>query len=452
MKVIKKFLENQARACLTASTEQDEPAVPKWEDDVTDQAAGQHATIQGFREWMAVILMLSGGIMLGLVVAAMSPVAHEMSTYFGSRSKADADLVAQMIVTAPSIGIIVGGPFSGWLTGFTGAKRFFLLALAVFGLAGSAGLYLEDASMLLATRFALGLATSGIVTAMIVLISEHYTPEMRARVLGFQSATGAGFGILTIEAAGRLGQFGWRMPFALYLLAFLVLALGIFFLPSSPRRKRPKGPKMPTDLKPLIALWPIYLMIIPMFVAVYMPNIQVSFLLRDDGIVAPLAQSHVIETGAFTVAVAALCFGAVRRRFSGTQILIACFLFQGIGIALMGLSHTAVPIALGCGVLGIGTGIANPLISDLIVARTTPEVRGSAIGLSYTARYSGDFINPFVMLPLARLTGLHNAFVVVGAAFLVGVVIAMLWRQSMGKSPSPAEREREGPIAPATGG
>jgi len=407
---------------------------PKREDNVTDQAAGQHATIEGFREWMAVILMLTGGVMLGLVVAAMSPVAHKAALYFASRSKADGDLVAQMIVTAPSIGIIVGVPLSGWLIGFTGAKRFFLGTLAIFWLAGSAGLYLEDASMLLATRFTLGLATSGIVTAMIVLISEHYTPETRARVLGFQSASGAFFGVLTIEAAGRLGEFGWRMPFALYLLAFLVLVLGIAYLPASPRRARPQGPAAPVDMRSLIALWPIYLMIIPMFIAVYMPNIQVSFLLRDDGIEDSLAQSHVIETGAFTVAVSALCFGMIRRRFSGAQILLACFLFQGVGILLMGVSHSAVPIALGCGILGIGTGISNPLISDLIVSRTTPEVRSSAIGVSYTARYSGDFLNPLVMLPLAKVIGLHSAFLVVGSAFLAGVVVAVLWRQSLRKT------------------
>jgi len=400
---------------------------------LTDQAVGQHATIRGFREWMAVILMLSGGVMLGLVVAAMSPVAHKAALYFASRNKADGDLVAQMIVTAPSIGIIVGGPLSGWLIGFTGAKRFFLGALAIFGLAGSAGLYLEDASTLLASRFILGLATSGIVTAMIVMISEHYTPEMRARVLGFQSATGAFFGVMTIEAAGRVGEFGWRMPFALYLLAFLVLAFGIAYLPASPRRVRRQGPAAPVDMRSLIALWPIYLMIIPMFIAVYMPNIQVSFLLRDDGIEDSLAQSHVIETGAFTVAVSALCFGMIRRRFSGPQILLACFVFQGVGIMIMGLSHAALPIALGCGVLGIGTGISNPLISDMIVARTTPQVRSSAIGVSYTARYSGDFLNPLVMLPLAKLIGLHTAFVVVGGLFLAGVAIAAAWRQAIAK-------------------
>jgi MFS family permease len=409
---------------------------PKREDNVTDQAAGQHATIEGFREWMALGLMLSGGVMLGLVVAAMSPVMHEASAYFASRGKADGDLVAQMIVTVPSVGVIIGGPLSGWAIVRTGAKGFMLAMLAVFGVAGSAGLYLESAMLLLVSRFVLGLATAGIVTAMITMISEYYTAEARARVLGFQSASGAAAGVLTIFIAGQIGDdFGWRAPFALYLLAFAVLVLGWFYLPKTAARARPADqPAVPADPKQLIALWPIYLLIIPMFVAVYMPNIQVSFLLRDDGILAPGVQSYVILTGAFTVAVSALCFGPISRRFSGAQILLACFVFQGVGMAVMGLSHAAVPIALGCGILGIGTGIANPLISDLIVARTSPQMRSRAIGVSYTARYSGDFINPLIMRPLAIAIGLHTGFVVVGATFLAGVVVAVLWRQSLGKT------------------
>ena len=400
---------------------------------MTDQAAGQHATIEGFREWMAVILMLTGGVMLGLVVAAMSPVAHEAAVYFSESG--NGRLVAQMIVTVPAVGVIIGGPLSGWAIARTGAKNFMLAALAIFGVAGSAGLYLESAMILMVSRFVLGLATAGIVTSMITMISEHFTAEARARVLGFQSASGAAAGVLTIFIAGQLGEaFGWRAPFALYLLSFVVLVLGVFYLPKTTPRARPaEQPAAATDPKQLIALWPIYLLIIPMFVAVYMPNIQVSFLLQDDGILGPSIQSYVILTGAFTVAVSALCFGRISRRFSGARILLACFVFQGVGIAVMGLSHAAVPIALGCGILGIGTGIANPLISDLIVARTSPEMRSRAIGLSYTARYSGDFINPAIMLPLAKVAGLHNAFLVVGGAFLAGVVVAVLWRQSLRK-------------------
>jgi MFS family permease len=401
---------------------------------VTDQAAGQHATIRGFREWMAVILMLSGGVMLGLVVSAMSSVAQQASIYFAKSG--DGDLVAQMIVTVPSIGVIIGGPLSGWAIARTGSKNFMLAMLAVFGGAGSAGLYLESATFLMVSRFLLGLATAGIVTSMITMISEHFTAELRSRIFGFQSATGAAAGVLTIFIAGQLGQaYGWRAPFALYLLALVVLVLGIFYLPQTKPAARPvEQPKTPVDWKQLGVLWPLYLLILPMFVAVYMPNIQVQFLLRDDGITGPSAQSYVILTGAFVVAVSALCYGRVSRRFSGAQILMACFVFQGLGMALMGATHSAVPIALGCGILGIGTGIANPLISDLLVARTTPDMRSRAIGLSYTARYSGDFINPLIMRPMAILVGLHSAFLVVGSAFLVGVVIVALWRQAVGKA------------------
>ncbi len=39
------------------------------------------------------------------------------------------------------------------------------------------------------------------------------------------------------------------------------------------------------------------------------------------------------------------------------------------------------------------------------IARATPEMRGRAIGLGYTARYSGDFINPLIVHPLGLAAG-----------------------------------------------
>ena len=70
-----------------------------------DQAIMQKSTITGFREWMAVSIMLSGGLMLALVVSAMSPVAALAAKYFAKDG--DGDLVAQALVTAPAIGVIL---------------------------------------------------------------------------------------------------------------------------------------------------------------------------------------------------------------------------------------------------------------------------------------------------------------------------------------------------------
>ena len=398
---------------------------------MSDGEPGLRNTISGFRDWMALSVMLSGGLMLALVVSAMSPVAHDAAVYFAKSG--DGDLIAQAIVTAPSIGIILGGPVSGWIIAQLGAKRFFLTALALFGLAGSAGLYLESATLLLVSRFVLGIATSGIVTAMITMIGATYAPAARARILGYQSASGALAGVAAIFGAGQLGEIGgWRAPFGLYLLALPIVLLGAIYLPATERPAKRTTESAPIDYSTLIKLWPIYLMIIPMFIAVYMPNIQVSFLLRDDGVTSPATQSYVILTGAATVAIAALCFGAISRRVGNRVILLACFVFQGVGIGFMGLLHGPIPAAIGCGILGIGTGISNPLISDLLVSRTTPEVRSLAIGASYTARYSGDFLNPWIVHPLGVALGLHRAFVLVGALFLGGVGVASIFGRSSG--------------------
>jgi hypothetical protein len=66
------------------------------------------------------------------------------------------------------------------------------------------------------------------------------------------------------------------------------------------------------------------------------------------------------------------------------------------------------------------------------VSRTAPAVRSLAIGASYTARYSGDFINPWIVHPLGVAFGLHTAFVMIGALFLAGAGIAAIARASFG--------------------
>ena len=397
---------------------------------MSDQSVGTHSTIKGFHQWMTVAVMLSGGLMMAIVVSAMTPVAHEAAAYFASKGGHDGDLVAQMIMTVPAIGIILGGPICGFLIDRMGSKPFLLTILAIYGISGSAGLYLDSATGLMASRFVLGLATAGSMTAMITSITEYFSPEARARILGYQSATGSFAGVVMLIVAGQLGDWGgWRLPFSLYLLSFVVLLLGIRYLPAS--KPRVRGAAAKTESKgSIIGLWPIYLLIVPMFVAVYMPNIQVSFLLRDDGIVRPSTQSTIILTGAFMVGLTSLFYGRIRPHLSSSTILYLCFLFQGAGITIMGLSHTPIPIAVGCGILGMGTGIANPLIADWIVGRASPEIRARAIGASYTMRYVGDFANPFIMKPLGGLIGLHTAFTLVGAIFLASVGAFALWRQT----------------------
>jgi MFS family permease len=399
-----------------------------------------------FREAMTILIMLSGGACLSIVVAALSPVIHEIAAHFAEGG--DGKLVAQAIVTVPSLGIVVGGPISGWLVEKFGARGFLLAVLLLFSAAGSAGLYLDSATALVGTRFVLGLAVSGIVTGTITMISEHFSDEFRAKILGYQSAVGAGAGVGALLGSGLIAEAGgWRAPFVLYLAPLLLFALTLIYAPRGPGRERLRQAALRGAQAPVSAaaqwlaiarLWPFYALIPPVFVVMYLPNIQLSLLLASDGVMSPTVQSVVIAVGAGTVALGSYLYGSIRPRLGTRWTLFLFLALQGAGVMTIGFSHAVLPAMIGCGILGFGSGIANPMLTDLLLARAPAEVRGRVIGFSYTARYFGQFLNPVIVYPLSVQFGIHNAFLVVGAVMATGALIAAGWRSSAAPAPVPA--------------
>jgi MFS family permease len=152
------------------------------------------------------------------------------------------------------------------------------------------------------------------------------------------------------------------------------------------------------------------------------PTLQVSFLLAANGVLKPSNQSLVLAASALMVGAGSAAFGPLRHRFGDRAMLTLCAALIGAGIVVMGLSHEAIQVAVGCGMSGIDTGLLNPQTNNMLISTAAPNARGRSAGLGYTARYTGDFINPVIVGPLAVAIGLHGAFVVVGGAFVVAAL------------------------------
>lgn len=389
-----------------------------------DPATGR--ALSPLRSWAAVAVMVFGTSFMSLVVVALSPVLHEVAAHFGQGQ--DGKLVAQLIQTVPSIGIILGAPASGWIVERMGSRPFLLAILTLFGLAGSAGLYLDDIWMLAATRFLLGIAAAGIVTTTLFMIGEYFDADGRARVLGYQSAVGAAAAMATILVAGQLADFGgWRAPFAIYLLALPLVAVAAFAIPAAPPRQ--PAPKQAGERSSIVRLLPLLGLIVALFIASYMSTIQMSFLLASDDITKPSTQSFVIACGALMVTIGSASYGAIRLRLGDRWTLRLCGALLGSGIVVMGLGHIVPLVALGCAISGVGIGIMNPQVNNMLIAGAPQSARGRAVGLGYTARYLGNFLNPVLVHPLASMFGIHVAFVIVGALFLAGAVLDLVQRR-----------------------
>ncbi len=394
-----------------------------------DPATG--TPLSRLQTWLAVAVMLSGTTYVALVVTAVAPIMHELSEHFGKGAYGKGNWLAYAVAIGPSIGIAIGGPLTGLAIERAGSRNFLLITLVVFGLSGGAGLVIDDVRLLIATRFILGFSAAGAVTGTLIMIGEYFAPDMRIRILSYQGAIGAIAALIVILGSGQLADWaGWRAPFALYLFAFVAFFATLIAIP-----KRPAGPRAkaagtgPGGWSALSGIWVPLTVVIALFVGSFMPTLQVSLLLKDLGVLKPSNQSLVIAAGSIMVSLGSWLYGPLRPRFSDAWMLRMCSLTIGAGIVVSGLAHDALQVAAGCAISGLGTGLLNPQTNNMLLTRTAPEARGRAVGLGYTARYAGDFLNPVIVGPLAAVAGLNMAFVIVGTAFVAAAGADLIARR-----------------------
>lgn len=392
-----------------------------------DRAVDLSTPAKRWRHTGVKVVLLSGPCFLTLVFTVLPPVLHGVAEHFGGG--AAGQLAAQLVMILPSVGLMLGGPLIGWLIDRLGARGVMLVSLTAYGLLGSAGTFIDAKWTLLATRFALGFAASGIVTSTMTMIGERFGPAQRARLLGYSTFCGAASGLLSLLLSGSLAEAGdWHAPFAMYLLAFCMMPLVMVCLPAQPVKPRNRETVSTGALGQLTAIFPIYGATAMIYVAAFMTNAQVSFLLATNGITSPVLQSRVIGVASLTTAIGGAMYGAFHRRIGGEWIFCVILAALGCGITVIGLSHTAIMVAIGCGLSGLGGGMLFPHMLNRVLERAHANVRSRAVGLQYSAVFFGDFLNPFILAPITLIAGIHGAFMFIGSVLAAAALFAALRR------------------------
>ena len=381
------------------------------------------------RLWLLYLTLGSCGCLIGLLFCAVAPVLPALAAQFGGG--AGGAFSAQMVMAVSTLGIIAGASPAGWLVERCGGRGVLLGSLALYTLSGTAALYLDGRSVLLGSRFVLGLATGGIITASVVLIGQQFDAAARARFLGYANAAGAVAGVSGGVLAGVLGSaWGWRAPFALYGLGLVLLLSGLAAARVAPGRvAEPVAPK--SGMSGVRSLWPIYLTILCAYVVVFMTTTQVSFLLAANGTSSPAVVGLILSGASLLAAVGAWSYGRVAPRLGRGRVLALALFLLGAGCAVMGLWTQPAFTFVGCCLTGLGGGLLNVYFPVLLMDLAPLPVRGRALGLLYTVQFLGDFINPFVIYPLRAMLGIEGAFVVIGGLMFAGA-LAAAWRGGFG--------------------
>lgn len=382
----------------------------------------------GWRGRIAWLVLLGGGPLMALMFAALGPVLPTIADHFGGGTSGA--FAAQMILTMPAIGVILGGIAGGFSVERWGPRPVMIAALASYATLGVSGYLLEGLPALLVSRFLLGFCVAHVGIAIGVIVGSWYEGVARARLLGHQSAMAGFFAVSGLLLSGLLAEAGgWRAPFLLYAFGFFVLLLAITGLPRGVARNA-KAAEQPS-LRPLLKLWPVYALAMFLFVNYFMTSIQLSFLLAEDGVDSPLIRSIVIATGVMAGGIFGGFYGRFYARLGERGVQIMLMVMMATGLAIIGLSVNIWLIALGAFLSGGGGGMIPPHISGILLNRVPANLRARAVGLEFTVLYIADFVNPLIMTPLRAAVGIHNAFLFAAASLAIGAIVMIIHRKSM---------------------
>ncbi|MFC7173135.1 MFS transporter [Haloplanus litoreus] len=127
----------------------------------------------------ALWVLVASGTLTVMAGAVLGPVVNRIGTSLGvSQSRAG------LVVTTHGLFIVLTSPLAGGLIDRYGPRRPYVLGLALYGIAGAAGLIVETFPALLVSRAALGVAVAFVYTSITVLIYNLY------------------------EGSGRIGRWG----------------------------------------------------------------------------------------------------------------------------------------------------------------------------------------------------------------------------------------------------
>lgn len=352
-------------------------------------------------------------IMVGCVIV---PGLNEIADNLGMPA------AASWLITVPSLGVVIFGPLAGWLIDRAGPYRTLSWGLILYGLLGSAGVFLHGLVPVMVDRLLLGGATAAVMSAGTGLISSFYSGRARLKMIASQGMSIELGGVIFLFIGGLLATLGWQWPFLLYLLAWLLLAMQLAFvpepLPSDMERRDEDGGE--SELKSAAGLTPV------LFAAV---SSMLCFFTGVIVIPQEFNRAHIgsAETGYFlsfislvAVAAAALMPRVVARIREYGTLSIAFGCYASAHLIFSAAEHLPFYIAGGI-LMGCGFGLSVPLVNHMTIEQSHVRIRGRNLARLSMAIFSGQFLSSFMEF----IPG-DSSVVFRGAAIIAVTVIFVL--------------------------
>lgn len=336
---------------------------------------------------------------------------------------------------------IVFIPIAGYLADRVGRKHVITAGLVLYGVAGGAIVFTTDFSFVLGLRALQGIGYAGIVPIVITSLGDFYTGTEETAAQGLRFTT-SGLSLTVVPLlAGVLVVFGWQYPFLVFFAAVPVALLVWVFLedPSAPDSTGSSAePDAVAGSTRNARLTQLYVLasrpeLVSIILARSLAAVALIGFFTYVSIVVSFADGTPQQAG-IAVAINSLAFattasqvGRLSVRFRTIVQLVSGTMFLGVGLSLVALSATLVPILVGSAILGMGVGVTLTIYRSLVTSYAPDKYRGSIVSLMEMAGRFANFLTPIAMGWVIAVTtpmfGFEEAvrWIAVGAGLLATV-------------------------------
>jgi len=335
---------------------------------------------------------------------------------------ANIEFFSRLMITLPSLSIALLAPFLGHLVDKINKKRSAILALLIFAVAGSGGLYLHTIEELLASRALFGVAVAILMIVTTSLVGDYFEGESRHTFMGLQSAFISIGGIVFIIGGGLLSDISWRYPFAIYLIALLILPFVLRYIVEV--EQHPTHQVGNTNEQ--ANLKGIYLLAFILMLLFYILPTQMPFLMINEFGASGTLTGAIIATAFVSNALGAMSFAKLKKHLSFAQIYLLGLTIIGVGFILIGLVNNIYLFFLTSPIMGFGGGVMMTNISAWMLHKAHHKKRVKSSGYLTSSLFMGQFFSPIVFHPIVLAFGVHQFFVVVGVSVLTLTLLAFL--------------------------
>jgi len=332
----------------------------------------------------------------------------------------DIEFYSRLMLTLPSLVIAVLAPVLGHVIFKFGKKKSTLYALFLFGMSGSAGLYLNSIELLLFSRAIFGISIASLMIVTTSLVGDYFKEQERHKFMGYQSAFIAIGGVFFVTGGGFLADVSWRLPFGIYLISILLLPLVFKFLVEVPVHNNIQE----EDETPNTKVYFVYLLAFLYMLIFFILPTQIPFLLIETFNASGSLTGAIIAIAFLSNAFGAILFSRLKTKYDFSTIYVFALFIIGVGFALIGLVNNVYLFFLTSPILGFGGGIMMTNVTAWMLSKTHVKKRVKASGYFTSSLFAGQFFSPIVFHPIIAQISVQEFFFLIGVFLLVIVIVS----------------------------